>query len=59
MFMLVPVSFSALGLLGVIFTFFLNTVCLLLTGSQIDFYNYTAPPVLNLLKGFFCHILTG
>lgn len=53
MFMLVPPSFSALVLLGAILMFFLSTVCFLLTVSQIDFYNYTAPPALNLLKGIF------
>lgn len=58
MFLLVPRSFSALGLLGAVFIFFLSTVFFLLTGSQIDFYNYTAPTVLNPLKRIFCHTLS-
>lgn len=55
--MLVPHSFSVVGLLGAVFIFFLSTVFFLPTGSQIDFYNYTAPTVLNPLKGIFCHTL--
>jgi len=52
-FTFVPPPFSTLGVLGDIVMFFVSIIFFLLTVSQTGFYNYTAPTVLNLLKGIF------